>query len=217
MLDADDYGRLGPVIKVNPPVREPHHKVELWKALNDGTIGQIATDHAPHTPEEKRNPDIWEAGAGFPGVETLMPLMLNAVAEGCLSLEQLVRISAYNPAKNFGLLPLKGQIAIGSHADLSIIDLSAETMIDEARLHSVRARITPFHGKRVKGLPLHTLLRGQFVMKNKSLVGTSLGRGRSVHTLQKMPPAKPQRVEQSLASLLGSQGSDGTTLAGRKA
>ncbi len=80
-----------------------------------------------------------------------MPLMLNAVAEGCLSLEQLVRISAYNPAKTFGLLPHKGQIAVGSHADLAFIDLSAEMVIDEAKLHSVRARVTPFHGKRVKG------------------------------------------------------------------
>lgn len=217
MLDTDDYARLGPIIKVNPPVREPHHKAELWKALIDGTIGQIATDHAPHTPEEKRNPDIWEAGAGFPGVETLMPLMLNAVAEGCLSLEQLVRISAYNPAKNFGLLPRKGQIAVGSHADLAIIDLSAEMVIDQERLHSIRARITPFHGKRVKGLPLHTLLRGKFVIKNRGLAESSLGWGRSVHTLQNMPPARPQREEQSLASLIGARGADGTSLAEHKA
>jgi dihydroorotase len=217
MLDTVDYARLGPVIKVNPPVREPHHKALLWEAVGDGTIGLIATDHAPHTPEEKRNPDIWEAAAGFPGVETLMPLMLNSVAEGCLKLEQLVRLSAYNPAKAFGLLPWKGQIAVGSHADLALFDLAAMMEIDQAKLHSLRARITPFHGKRIKGRPVHTLLRGDFVMKNGVLVEASRGRGRSVHTLQSMPPANPLRLEQSLAGLLAPVQPDGTTLAERTA
>ena len=202
MLDSEDYARLGPIIKVNPPVREPHHKGEIWKALLDGTIGMIATDHAPHNPEEKRHPDIWEAGAGFPGVETQMPLMLSAVAEGRLTLEHYVRISSYNPAKSFGLLPYKGQIAIGAHADLALVDLAAEDVIDQAKLHSLRARITPFHGVKVKGLPLHTLLRGKFVMRNRRLVNDSYGFGRSVHLVQKMPKPAPQRVGQSLAALL---------------
>lgn len=217
MLDSNDYARLGSVIKVNPPVREPHHKAQIWAALNDGTIGLIATDHAPHTPEEKRNPDIWEAGAGFPGVETLMPLMLNAVAEGCLNLEQLVRVSAYNPARTFGLAPFKGRIAVGSHADLAIFDLAAETIIDQLKLHSLRARVTPFHGKRVKGVAIHTLSRGQFVMKNKALVDAARGHGRTVHTLQSMPAPKPLRVDQSLSHLLGPSSANGTTLAARRA
>jgi dihydroorotase len=202
MLDTDDYARLGPVIKVNPPVREPHHKAELWRALLDGTIGCIATDHAPHTPDEKRHPDIWEAGAGFPGVETQMPLMLTAVNEGRLSLEQYVRISAFNPAGSFGLLAAKGRIAVGAHADLAIVDLTAEDVIDERKLHSVRARITPFHGVRVKGLPVHTLSRGRFVMKGRKLVEEARGRGRSVHTLQQMPPPAPLRRGESLAAAL---------------
>ena len=213
MLDTADYARLGSVIKVNPPVREPHHKAELWRALNDGTIGLIATDHAPHTPEEKHHPDIWEAGAGFPGVETLLPLMLHSVADGCLSLEQLVRVCAYNPARAFGLLPHKGQLAVGSHADLAIVDLAARGAIDQARLHSVRARVTPFHGKAVTGWPLHTLVRGRFVMKNRVLIEGARGHGRSVHTLQSMPAPKPLRVEQSLAALLAAQALDGTPLA----
>ncbi len=203
MLDTADYARLGPIIKVNPPVREPHHKAELWRALLDGTIGCIATDHAPHTPEEKRNPDIWEAGAGFPGVETQMPLMLTAVNDGKLSLEHYVRISAFNPAKSFGLLPLKGQIAVGAHADIAVIDLSAEDVIDEAKLHSVRARVTPFHGAKVKGLPVHTISRGRFVMKARKLVQEARGHGRSVHEVQRMPKPEPLRTDQSLAAALG--------------
>jgi dihydroorotase len=202
MLDTDDYARLGPVIKVNPPVREPHHKEAIWQAMQDGVVGLIATDHAPHTPEEKHHPDIWEAGAGFPGVETQMPLMLTAVSQGRLSLEQYVRSAAYNPAKAFGLLPKKGQVAVGAHADLAIVNLEAEDMIDQTKLHSVRARITPFHGVSVKGLPIHTLSRGRFVMRGRKLVEATAGHGRSVHTIQRMPPAVPLRTEQSLGELL---------------
>jgi dihydroorotase len=202
LLDTEDYARLGPVIKVNPPVREPHHKAAIWRALNDGTIGLIATDHAPHTPEEKREADIWETAAGFPGVETQMPLMLDAVSRNCLTIEQYVRISAYNPASAFGLLPWKGQVAVGSHADLAIVDLAAEDVIDEARLHSVRARVTPFHGRKVRGLPVHTLVRGRFVMRDRKPVADSLGWGRSVHHVQKMPKPAPLRLDQTLRAVV---------------
>jgi dihydroorotase len=199
MLDSEDYERLGPVIKVNPPVREAHHKEAIWQALLDGTIGLIATDHAPHAPDEKVRDAIWNTDAGFPGVETQMPLMLTAVNEGRLSLEHYVRISAENPAKAFGLYPVKGAISIGSHADLAIVDLALEDMIDQAKLHSLRSRITPFHGKHVKGLPIHTISRGKYVMKNRALVAESFGAGRSVHTIQRMPEPQPRHADQTLA------------------
>jgi dihydroorotase len=202
MLDTGDYARLGPVIKVNPPVREPHHKEALWQAMRDGVIGLIATDHAPHTPDEKRHPDIWEAAAGFPGVETQMALMLTAVNNGHLSLEQYVSASAYRSAEAFGLLARKGRIAVGAHADLAVVDLAAEDVIDQGKLHSTRARITPFHGVKVKGLPIHTLSRGRFVMQARKLVEDARGHGRSVHTVQKMPPPVPRRQDQSLAAAL---------------
>jgi dihydroorotase len=204
LLDTEDYGRLGAIIKVNPPVREPHHKEAIWQAMRDGIVGMIATDHAPHSPEEKTRADIWKADAGFPGVETQMPLMLTAVSQGRLSLEQYVRASAYNPAKAFGLLPKKGRIAVGSHADLAIVDLKAGDVIDQAKLHSVRARITPFHGMDVKGLPVHTLSRGRFVMRARKLVAGMEGHGRSVHSIQEMPPPQPLRADQSLAAILKS-------------
>jgi dihydroorotase len=201
MLDTDDYARLGPVIKVNPPVREPHHKHALWEALRDGTIGLIATDHAPHAPEEKTRPVIWRTDAGFPGVETQMPLMLTAVHEGHLTLEHYVRIAAENPAKAFGLYPAKGAIAVGSHADIAIVDMGKEDVVDQAKLHSVRSRITPFHGKHIKGMSIHTILRGRFVVKNQALVAESAGSGRSVHTIQRMPTPAPRREEQSLRAV----------------
>jgi dihydroorotase len=183
-------------------VREPHHKEAIWQAMRDGVVGLIATDHAPHTPEEKTRADIWKADAGFPGVETQMPLMLTAVSQGRLTLEQYVQACAYNPAKAFGLLPKKGQIALGSHADLAIVDLKAQESIDQHRLHSVRARITPFHGVKVTGLPIHTLSRGRFVMRGRKLVEDAKGHGRSVHTIQHMPPPIPLRSDQSLAAVL---------------
>ncbi len=201
MLDTDDYARLGPIIKVNPPVREPHHKDAIWQALLNGTIGLIATDHAPHAPEEKMRNIIWETDAGFPGVETQMPLMLTAVNEGKISLEHYVRISAENPARTFGLYPMKGAISIGSHADLAVVDLAREEAIDQAKLQSVRSRITPFHGKHAKGLPLHTILRGRYVMKNRALVAESFGTGRSVHLIQRMPAPDPRHVFRSLAAV----------------
>jgi dihydroorotase len=201
MLDSDDYARLGPVIKVNPPVREPHHKQAIWQALRDGTIGLIATDHAPHAPEEKTRDVIWNTDAGFPGVETQMPLMLTAVSEGKLSLEHYVRISAENPAKAFGLYPTKGAIRIGSHADLAIINLAREGVIDQAKLHSIRSRVTPFHGNHTKGLPIHTILRGKYVMKNRALVAESFGGGRTVHPIQRMSEPRPSHADQTLAAV----------------
>lgn len=203
MLDTDDYARLGPIIKVNPPVREAHHKDAIWEALLDGTIGVIATDHAPHSVEEKTRNVIWQADAGFPGVETQMPLMLTAVSNGRLTLEHYVRISATNPAKAFGLYPTKGAIAVGSHADLAIVDLAREGAIDQDRLHSLRSRITPFHGMHIRGMPVHTILRGKFVMKNQTLVDDSFGIGRSVHTIQRMPDPMPRREDQSLRAVTG--------------
>ncbi|MEC8288940.1 MAG: dihydroorotase family protein, partial [Pseudomonadota bacterium] len=86
MLDTDDYRRCRGVIRVNPPVREPHHKASLWEALLDGTIDMIATDHAPHIPEEKERESIWTCDCGFPGVETQMPLMLSEVAAGRITI-----------------------------------------------------------------------------------------------------------------------------------
>ncbi len=100
LLSADDYHDLAGIIRVNPPVREARNQEPLWAALADGTIDLIATDHAPHTPEEKTRNDIWAVDCGFPGVETQMPLMLTEVNNGRMSICDYVRLSAFNPAKS---------------------------------------------------------------------------------------------------------------------
>jgi dihydroorotase len=200
MLSTDDYARLSGVIRVNPPVREARNQAALWAALADGAIDLVATDHAPHAPEEKTRNDIWTVDCGFPGVETQMPLMLTAVNEGRLSICDYVRLAAAAPAKIWGLYPRKGAIQPGADADIAIVDLKRAWTIDDAKLQS-RSKITPWNGWRVQGLPLHTLVRGRFVMRERQLIAQTRGWGRSVHAIQRMPPAHPENADQTIAAV----------------
>jgi dihydroorotase len=201
LLSTDDYARLGGVTRVNPPVREARNREPLWAALADGTIDVIATDHAPHAIAEKTRNDIWTVDCGFPGVETQMPLMLTEVAAGRMSLCDYVRWSAARPAQIWGLYPRKGVIQPGADADLVIVDLARPWTIDDAKLQS-RSKITPWHGREVRGLPLHTLVRGRFVMRDRTLVAAARGWGRSVHALQRLPAPAPCNIDQSMAAIL---------------
>ncbi len=202
LLDSHDYERCQGIIRVNPPVREPHHKSSLWAALADGTIDMIATDHAPHVPEEKQRDSIWTCDCGFPGVETQMPLMLSEVAAGRISICDYVKWTAYNPANRWGLYPRKGTLRPGTEADIVVVDLNREEVIADEELHS-RAKITPWDGRPVKGVPVHTLVRGQFVMRERVLNEAARGTGRSVHTIQQMPPPEPKHVQETIAVQTG--------------
>ncbi|MEA2916158.1 MAG: dihydroorotase, partial [Bradyrhizobium sp.] len=208
LLSTDDYARFAGVIRVNPPVREARNQQPLWDAIADGTIDVIATDHAPHSPEEKTRNDIWTVDCGFPGVETQMPLMLTEVNAGRFGISDYVRWSAANVAKLWGLYPRKGVIQPGADADIAMVDLKREWSIDDAKLQSL-SRITPFHGRRVKGLPLHTLVRGRFVMKDRQLVSGTRGWGRSVHAIQNMPPPQIQNADQTMQAILRGPGAAG--------
>lgn len=201
LLDTRDYGRLGSVIRVNPPVREAADAEAIRAALMSGVIDMIATDHAPHAPEEKIKDVIWEADCGFPGVETQMPLMLNEVAHGRMSLEHYVRVSAENPAKAFGLWPAKGRIEAGAQADIAVVDMARTETIRANALHS-RGKITPFEGVEVTGVPIHTLVRGRFVQRDRRLAEETSGWGRQVTAIQRMPPARPRNVDRTLAACL---------------
>jgi len=200
MLSTDDYARLGGVIRVNPPVREARNQEPLWAALADGTIDLIATDHAPHAIEEKTRNDIWTVDAGFPGVETQMPLMLTAVNAGRMSICDYVHLSAAAPAKIWGLYPRKGAIQPGADADIAVVDLAREWTIDDAKLQS-RAKITPWNGRRAKGQPVHTLVRGRFVMRDRQLMPETRGWGRSVHAIQRMPAPRVRNAEQTSTAI----------------
>jgi dihydroorotase len=174
LLDCSYMNKLGSILKMNPPVRSREHGEALWQGLLDGTVEVIATDHSPHTPEEKIKDNIWEAIPGFPGVETSVSLLLTQVNEGRLSLMTYVKLASENPARLFNFYPRKGTIQIGSDADLTIVDMEKEGVISKEELHS-KSKITPFDGWKVKGLPVYTIVRGNVVMKEGEIVGKPNG------------------------------------------
>ncbi|QHI97779.1 allantoinase AllB [Xylophilus rhododendri] len=201
LLNTEDMLKLGGILRVNPPIREPRHNQPLWDALMDGTIDMIATDHAPHTPEEKTRENIWDCDCGFPGVETQMALMLTEVNRGRASLMDYVRWSAVAPAKAWGLYGTKGVIAPGAHADIAIVDMARSGTLSQNRLQSI-SKISPWNGRAVQGYPLHTLVRGRFVMREGKLVADAAGWGRSVKGIQAMPTPKPRNTEHYLGAVL---------------
>jgi dihydroorotase len=200
LLSTENYARCGGIIRVNPPVREAHNQEPLWAALAEGTIDVIATDHAPHSLEEKTRNDIWTVDCGFAGVETQMPLMLTAIAGGRGSICDYVRWSAANPAKLWGLYPRKGVIQPGADADIAIVDLNRRWTIWDAEAHSI-AKVTPWNGRQVQGLPLHTIVRGRFVVKDRKLQTGTRGWGRSVHKIQNMPAPAPVNLDRTTAAI----------------
>jgi dihydroorotase len=202
LLSEKDYEKSGGVVRVNPPVRETPNQQPLWNALMDGTVDMVATDHAPHTSEEKTRNDIWTVDCGFPGVETQMPLMLTEINRGRATIRDYVRWSAENPAKRFGLYPYKGTLTVGSDADIAVVDMKRNWTIDDAKIQS-RSKISPWQGWPCTALPIHTIVRGNFVMKNRVLNEQARGTGRSVHAIQRMPAPAPKNTDQTMAAVTG--------------
>jgi dihydroorotase len=177
LLGAEDMARLGTRMKVNPPIRAraDGHAGALLRGLVDGRVDSFASDHAPHTRDEKLREDVWDAASGFAGVETSLRLLLtHGVACGQMTLEQLVRATSEAPARIWGLWPRKGAIAVESDADLTILDLDADGVIEEARLHG-RSNLTPFEGWQTRGAPVATIVRGRVVVRDGQLIGGPSG------------------------------------------
>ncbi len=175
LLSTDDVERLGGITCVNPPLRPPGEGAALVAALAAGDIEMVASDHAPHTRAEKSGRDVWQVSPGFSGVEILLPLLLAAVQEGRLTLSDVVRLTSHGPARAWAIYPGKGAIAVGSDADLTLVDLSREGVIDQDRLHG-KESVTPFHGRQTVGTPVITILGGRVVMLEGQLVGGPAGR-----------------------------------------
>ena len=167
------YERLGTLAQMNPPVRDAAHQAALWEGIRDGTVDVLGSDHAPHTLEEKAQP-YPQSPSGMTGVQTLLPIMLEHVHQGRLSLERLVDLTSAGPARIFGIAG-KGRIALGYDADLSVVDLKAERRIENRWIAS-RANWTPYDGMTVHGWPIATLIRGRVVMRDDQLVGAPGGR-----------------------------------------
>jgi dihydroorotase len=152
--------------------RSPEDALLLWQAARDGTIDVLATDHAPHALEEKRRGrlDLLASPSGYPELDTALPMLLDAVNRGVLSLERLVALMSVEPARILRL-PDKGALMVGRDADLTLVDMRREGVIDSGRLYT-RTRWSPFEGRRLVGWPVRTFLRGIEIARDGRLTST---------------------------------------------
>jgi dihydroorotase len=173
------YERLGTLAQQNPPIRGKHHQEALWKAVNNKTVDVIGSDHAPHTLEEKAK-EYPGSPSGVPGVQTLLPLMLNHIHEGRLSLERFLEMVCENPRWVFGC-QTKGRIEEGLDADFTVVDLKIQKTISNSWIAS-RCGWTPFDGMEVAGWPQMTIVGGHVVMRDDQILGSPLGKPVSFET-----------------------------------
>jgi dihydroorotase len=166
------YERLGTLAQMNPPVRDATHRAALWRGLAAGVVDVLGSDHAPHTREEKAKP-YPASPSGMTGVQTLVPLMLDHVNAGKLTLARFVDLTSAGPLRLFGVAR-KGRIALGYDADFTIVDMKRRETISDAKVGS-RAAWTPYDGVTVTGWPVGTIVRGQRVMWDGELVTPARG------------------------------------------
>ena len=171
-LSDADYARLGTLVQMNPPVRGEAHRARIWQGLTEGVADILGSDHAPHTLEEKAKP-YPQSPSGMTGVQTLVPIMLDHVAAGRLSLARFVDMTSAGPARLFQIAG-KGRVAVGYDADFTIADLKRQVTITNSWIAS-RSAWTPYDGKRVTGWPVGTMIRGRRVMWEGELTGPSGG------------------------------------------
>ena len=166
----DCYEMFGTLAQQNPPIREKHHQDALWAAVADGTVDIVASDHAPHTLDEKSG-TYPNTPSGTPGVQTLIPIMLNHVHEGRLSYERLVDLMAYGP---YRIHKIKNKCLIrkGFNADFTVVDPKTEHIISNAEQAS-KSGWTPYDGKRVVGFPKMTIIGGKTIMRDGEITGRS--------------------------------------------
>lgn len=171
-LSADDYATLGTLIQMNPPVRDARHRDGVWRGISQGIVDVLGSDHAPHTLAEKAKP-YPASPSGMTGVQTLVPIMLDHVNAGRLTLERLVDLTSHGPQRLFGMAR-KGRIAAGYEADFTIVDMKRHETITNAQAGS-KAGWTPYGGRQVKGWPVGTIIRGKQVMWEGEIVTPGQG------------------------------------------
>lgn len=169
----DAYDRLGAYAVMNPPIRAARHVAAAWAAVADGRVDTVGSDHAPHPHAAKARP--WpDTAAGLTGSQTLLPMMLDHVAAGRLSLARMVDLMAAGPARVYGLVG-KGRLSVGNDGDLTLVDLAARRRIEASWLASP-CGWSPFEGVSVTGWPIATIVRGHVAMRDATVIGMPAGR-----------------------------------------
>jgi dihydroorotase len=172
LVAPEAYERLGTKAQMNPPVRDEPHRAAIWRALQAGVVDVLGSDHAPHTLAEKEK-SYPESPSGMTGVQTLVPIMLDHVNKGRLTLERFVDLTSHGPGRIFGIAG-KGRIAEGYDADFTIVDLKRRQTITNGWMES-RAGWTPYDGVEVQGWPIGTIIRGRRVMWESEILGPAQG------------------------------------------
>ncbi len=167
------YEKLGTLAQMNPPIRTKKHQDKLWYAIKHNIADIIGSDHAPHLKKSKEK-QYPESPSGMPGVQTLVPIMLDYVNKKKLTIKQFVRYVSENPAKIFNIKS-KGFIKKGYEADLTIIDMDKVVKIDNNKIES-KCKWSPFHGVEIKGFPVITIVNGEIKMKNGEIIGKPGGK-----------------------------------------
>ena len=171
-LTTADVLKLGPYLKMSPPLKREADVLALWRGLANGTVDMITSEHAPGGADEKEIgwENIWEAWSGVPSIETMLPVVLSeGVNKKRINIEKAAKVLSENPARRFGLYPKKGHIAVGADADFVIVDLSMEKKVKASDLH-YKVGWTPYEGWILKGWPTTTIVRGQVVAKDGQIL-----------------------------------------------
>jgi dihydroorotase len=169
-LTSQSIKKYGNIALMLPPLRTEADTEALWKAVQKGLIDTVASDHAPHSIEEKQAQFIWDVKPGIAGLETMLPLMLNMVNCGRLTVRQMVQLMSERPAEIFHLRG-RGSLTKGFIADITVVDINMKHRIDASRFHS-KAKFSPFDGWKVKGKPVKTFVNGRLVMEEGEIVAT---------------------------------------------
>ncbi|MEM3745566.1 MAG: dihydroorotase family protein [Candidatus Bathyarchaeia archaeon] len=168
LLSKKYMDKSGGIALANPPLRSPEDVSYLQWALRRGLIDMVASDHAPHALEEKERASVWDMPAGIAGLETMLPLMLTMVNKGQISIQTLIKVLAENPSRIFRLKG-RGILKEGAYADLTVVDMKRESIIDSSEFYS-KAKFSPFDGWAVKGMPVKTFVNGVLVMDDGEIM-----------------------------------------------
>jgi dihydroorotase len=179
-LNKSDYATLGTLVQMNPPIRDPRDNAALWQGLHDNVIDFIATDHAPHTLEEKRQ-GYPQSPSGMPGVETSLPLLLTEMAAGRCTLAEVQKWMCWKAMEAYGIQN-KGRVLEGWDADLVLVDMTTRRTVRHEDM-ATKVRWSPFHGRELTGWPVYTIVNGAIVFERGRIRDDVLGR-----PLQFSPP-----------------------------